>query len=79
MKQLSHRQPKKKGEKKQCRGKKRKKRGNVPLLAQEIQKKKKNIGIGQGYFCPLSSFIFNLQFSLHFGEKTFWWARGENT
>ena len=31
------------------------------------------------YFCPLSSFIFSFQFSPHFGEKTFWWVRGENT
>ena len=33
----------------------------------------------QGHFCPLGSPIFSLQFSLHFGEKTFKWARGGNT
>ena len=32
-----------------------------------------------GYFCLLNSFIFFLQFSLHFREKFFWWAQGENT
>ena len=33
----------------------------------------------QGHFCPLSNPIFSLQFSLHFWEKTFSWAHGENT
>ena len=42
-------------------------------------KKKKKKGTGHGHFCPLSSLIFSLQFSLHFREKTFWWAWEENT
>ena len=37
--------------------------GNVPST-------KKN-GARDRHFCPLSNLIFSLQFSLHFGEKTF--------
>ena len=29
-------------------------------------------------FHPLTSSIFSLQLSPHFGEKTFWWAQREN-
>ena len=32
-----------------------------------------------GYFCLLSNLIFSFQISLHFGEKTFMSAQGENT
>ena len=43
------------------------------------KKKNKKKGTGHGHFCPLNSPIFSLQFSFHFGEKTFWYAREENT
>ena len=48
----------------------KKKKSNIQLS----RKKKKKKGIGRGYFCPLSSLIFSFQFSLHFGERTFWWT-----
>ena len=44
--------------------------------------KKSKVGEGAivyGHFCPNVMPNFSLQFSLHFGEKTFWWARRENT
>ena len=31
------------------------------------------------YFWKLISWAFPSQFSPHFGERTFWWAQGENT
>ena len=46
--------------------------------AQKTYKEKKK-GSGHGHFCLLSSPIFSIWFSLYFGEKTFWWVRGENT
>ena len=32
-----------------------------------------------GHFHPLQVLLFPTHFSPHFGEKTFWWVRGENT
>jgi len=44
--------------------------------------KKSNVGecaIIHGHFRPKMMPYFSFQFSLHFGEKTFWWVKGENT
>ena len=47
------------------------------------EKKKKNLqrqcASIHGHFRQLSNLIFSLKFSLHFGEKTFWWVQKENT
>ena len=78
----------------QRKGKKEKeeeKEATCPPTTQEIKKrktkkqcprkkrKKKKKRTKHGHFCPLRSLVFSLQFSLHFGEKTFWWVRRENT
>ena len=49
------------------------------LVKPKKNKKGKNKWTGHRHFCPLSSFIFSLQFSLHFEEKTFWWTQEKNT
>ena len=65
--------------------KKKKRGGNVKRATfRRKGKKKKKVKIAmygqnlcasaQGHFCPLCSPIFSFQFSLHFGEKIFWWA-----
>ena len=43
--------------------------------------KKSNVDefIVHGHFHSKMMHNFSLQFFLHFGVKTFWWARGENT
>ena len=66
--------PGKKKQKGNFKKKKKEERGNVPTKKKGGKKR-----IEHGHFCPLSSHIFSLQFSLYFGEKTFWWAWGENT
>ena len=55
-------------------------RGNI----QESKKKKKkrtetNVQLAHGHFCHSPIRIPTTQFSLHFEEKTFWQAQGENT
>ena len=43
--------------------------------------KKSKVGEGviiHGHFCSNVMPNFSLQFSLHFGEKTFWWVKREN-
>ena len=68
------------------REKKERKRQQLPRKAQKkkIKKKEKNwmncpFALAHMYFCPLSIPLFSLQFSLYFGERTFWWVWGENT
>ena len=54
-------------------------------IVKQKKKKKKELDelsickCAYGHFCLLNNLIFSLQFSLHFGEKTFWWAQGEDT
>ena len=43
------------------------------------EKKRGNRMLAHGHFCTLSILIFFFQFSLQFGQKTFWWTQGENT
>ena len=90
-KQLPHPQPKKskkeKEKKAMSREKKERKRQQLPRKAQKKKRKKKKeknwmncpFALAHMYFCPLSIPLFSLQFSLHFGEGTFWWVWGENT
>ena len=52
--------------------KKKRKRQHAQHQNKKKKKKKKKKGTGHGHFCPLNSPIFSLQFSFHFGEKTFW-------
>ena len=40
-----------------------------------VVKGKKKKKLDMGIFGSLNSSIFPLQFSLHFGEKNFWWTR----
>ena len=60
--------------------KKKKRRGNVKIKAQiRATYRQSPCANAHGHFHPLNSFIFSLQFSLHFGEKTFWLAWRKNT
>ena len=74
-KQLSHPQPKKfkkkmkKKEKKKGRGKKAPKKKKTERIA--------HVQVCTWAFSSIKQLIFSLQFSPHFGEKTFLWA--ENT
>ena len=52
------------------KSKNEKKNKNKNNGSERSGKKKKN-GARDRHFCPLSNHIFSLQFSLHFGEKTF--------
>ena len=69
---------------KQKQNKKTKKQKKGKGNCHESTKKKRYwtncpCALAHEHFCPLSSLIFSLQFSLHFRKKTFWWTRGENT
>ena len=60
--------------------KKKNRRGNVKIKAQRRATYRQSpCANAYGHFHPLNSFIFSLQFSLHFGEKTFWLGWRENT
>ena len=68
------------------KGKRKRKLAEATCPGKEKEKKKKKKENWQrqwanarGYFRPLSSPVFSLQFSLYFGEKFFWWVRRENT
>ena len=50
---------------------KNEKKIKIKIMEANVQEKKKKNGARDRHFCPLSNHIFSLQFSLHFGEKTF--------
>ena len=58
--------------------KKQKTRGNVEKDINKSNLKKFTCTCIWAFLSIKKKFILT-QFSLHFGEKTFWWARGENT
>ena len=63
-----------------CPGKEKKNgRGNMPRKGKEKKNLQRQCASIHGHFRQLSNLIFSLKFSLHFGEKTFWWAQGEDT
>ena len=65
-----------KKKKRQCLGKKKKEAAHESTKEEEEEKKKNwtncSCASARGHFCLLNNLIFFLQFSLHFGEKTFW-------
>ena len=64
--------------KKEKKRKKQKTRGNVEKDINKSNLKKFTCTCIWAFLSIKKKFILT-QFSLHFGEKTFWWARGENT
>ena len=60
------------------KGKKKNGRGNMPRKGKEKKNLQRQCASTYGHFRQLSNLIFSLKFSLHFGEKTFWWVQKEN-
>ena len=58
--------------------KKKNGRGNMPRKGKEKKNLQRQCASTYGHFRQLSNLIFSLKFSLHFGEKTFWWVQKEN-
>ena len=51
----------------------------MPRKGKEKKNLQRQCASIHGHFRQLSNLIFSLKFSLHFGEKTFWWVQKENT
>ena len=64
--------------KKKKRGRQRP-QGSTKRKEKKRKKKRGNWMLAHGHFCTLSNLIFFFQFSLQFGQKTFWWTQGKNT